>query len=67
MNKFAERLKELRKENNLTQDQLAAKTMISQSTLSLYESNKQSPTIDMVIVLCKFFNVSADYLIGLVD
>ncbi len=67
MNKFAERLKELRLEANLTQDQLAEKTHIGQATISKYEANAQSPTIDMVIVLCKFFNVSADYLIGLVD
>ena len=39
----------------------------TKATISKYEANAQSPTIDMVIVLCKFFNVSADYLIGLVD
>lgn len=67
MNKFAERLKELRKELNVTQDKLSADTKISQAAISSYENGLQSPTIDVVVVFCKYFNVSADYLIGLVD
>lgn len=67
MNKFAERLKELRKEYNVTQDKLSADTKISQAAISSYENGLQSPTIDVVVVFCKYFNVSADYLIGLVD
>ena len=67
MNKFAERLKELRLENGLTQDQLAEKTRLNQATISAYERNKITPTIDAIIILCKFFRVSADYLIGLED
>ncbi len=54
-------------EMGLTQDQLAEKTMISQAALSLYELNQRTPTIDVVIILCKFFNVTSDYLIGLSD
>jgi transcriptional regulator with XRE-family HTH domain len=67
MNKFAERLKELRIENGLSQDELAIKTQISQSSISLYELGKRTPTIDIAIILCNFFKVSADYLIGLTD
>lgn len=67
MNKFAERLKELRLENKLTQDKLCELTGISQSAISAYEKNAIVPTIDVVIVFCNFFKVSADYLIGLVD
>lgn len=67
MNKFAERLKELRKDLNITQDQLAAETKISQAAISSYENGLQSPTIDVVIILCKYFKVSADYMIGLSD
>ncbi len=67
MNKFAERLKELRKEYNVTQDKLSADTKISQAAISSYENGLQSPTIDVVVVFCKYFKVSADYLIGLVD
>lgn len=67
MNRFAERLKDLRTNAHLTQDELSAQTHISQATISKYELNLASPTIDMIIVLCKFFDVSADYLIGLAD
>ena len=67
MNKFAERLKELRIEKGLTQKQLADKVQISQAIISLYEKNVRMPTVDIIIALCKFFKVSADYLIGLED
>ncbi len=67
MNKFAERLKELRIEKGLTQKQLADELQISQAIISLYEKNVRTPTIDVVITLCTFFKVSADYLIGLED
>lgn len=67
MNKFADRLKELRLESGLTQDELAKATNISQSSISIYELGKISPTADIIITFCKFFNVSADYILGLVD
>lgn len=67
MNKFAQRLKELRLESGLTQDQLSEKTKLNQATISAYELNKISPTIDSIIIFCNFFHVSADYLIGLED
>lgn len=67
MNKFSERLKELRLEKNLTQKELADKTMISQAAISLYELNRRSATVDIIIIFCQFFKVSADYLIGLED
>ncbi len=67
MNKFAERLKELRIEKGLTQKQLADEVEISQAIISLYEKNVRTPTIDIIIILCNYFKVSSDYLIGLED
>ncbi len=67
MSKFAERLKELRLENKLTQDMLAEQTGITQSSISIYELNKTRPTDEVIITFCKFFKVSADYLLGLSD
>ena len=67
MNKFPERLKELRLEKNFSQDKLSEETGISQAIISLYEKGQRSPTIDIIIILCHYFNVSSDYLIGLVD
>ena len=60
-------LKDLRKEKNLSQKQMAEKLCISQQTYSDYEKGKTEPTLDTIIELSKIFNVSADYLLGLVD
>jgi len=67
MSKFAERLKELRLEKKLTQEQLAKETNIAQTTISSYEVDRSLPKIDAIIILCRYFNVTSDYLIGLVD
>ncbi len=67
MSKFGERLKELRQEKHLTQDQLADKTGISQGSISAYELNKARPTDEVIISFCKFFGVTSDYILGLED
>ena len=64
---FAERLKELRLERNITQDVLARETKISQVTISFYEKDINSPNAENIVILCKFFKVSADYMLGLED
>ena len=65
MNKFAERLKELRIENNLTISELSQKTGISIACISRWEKSLRVPNIDSIIILCNLFNCTADYLIGL--
>lgn len=60
-------IKELRKERNLTQSQLAEMLWTSQDTVSLWERGKSLPDLTMIIKLTKIFNVSADYLLGLKD
>lgn len=67
MNKFAERLRELRLEKGLTQQELSKKINISTACINRWENNLRVPNIDSIIVLCKFFDCSADYLIGLED
>ncbi len=67
MNKFAERLKELREERNITQYELSKQTGISAACINRWEKNLRNPNIDSVIILCKFFGCSSDYLIGLED
>ena len=62
---YAEKIKELRKERGLTQKQLAYFLQISQSVLCDYENAKSEPTVNVLIRLCNFFKVSADYIIGL--
>lgn len=64
---FGNRLKELRKEYNLSQMTLSQKTGLSQSAIAKWELNKTEPTASALITLSRFFNESVDYLLGLTD
>lgn len=67
MDIFSIRLKELRKEQGLTQKQLAEKLNISDDCVHFWEKGKSQPDINTIRKICLFFEVSADYLIGLED
>ena len=67
MSKFSERLKELRTEAGLSQDQLAKQVGLTHTAIGLWELDKRVPNLDAVIDLAKFFNVSLDYIAGLED
>lgn len=62
---FAQGLKSLRKEIGLSQEALAKKLNLDKSTIAKYETEKISPSIEMLIIFAKFFKVSTDYLLGL--
>lgn len=64
---FASRLKELRKEKELTQLQLAKKLNVSKQNISDWENGKSETSFEILINIAKFFGVSTDYLLGLVD
>ncbi len=66
-NIIKERLKNLRKEYNLTQDRLSQKLGITRSLISKYENGTNLILTCFVIAYAKFFNVSADYLVGRID
>lgn len=59
------RLKELRKEKQLTLDDIQEKTGINRGTYNNYESGKTEPKLDTWMKLADFFNVSVEYLQGL--
>ena len=67
MNKFAERLKELREEKSLSQRNLAKELGVSQAAIARWENNLQIPNIEVAIIVAKYFNISTDYLLGLED
>ena len=67
MNKFGERLKELRTEKGLSQKALASKLGCNQSMISFWENGINEPTITNLVKLTQIFEVSADYLLGLED
>ena len=64
---IGERLLDLRKDEGLTQDELAAVLKINKHSISSYERGKSEPPDDIKILIAKHFNVSLDYLLGLVD
>lgn len=66
-NMFAQRVKELRKELNLTQAALGAKFGYGRSTVCDWEIRGKEPSFDVLIELAKIFDVSAGYLLGLED
>ena len=67
MRKFSERLKELRTERKLSILALAKEIGVSDATICRWENGINDVTGDSLIVLAKFFGVSADYLLGLED
>ncbi|MED2748993.1 helix-turn-helix transcriptional regulator [Bacillus thuringiensis] len=64
---FNERLKQLRIENDLTQQALAELTDLTKATISRFESNKKTPSRESITKLAKVLHVTTDYLLGLSD
>ena len=62
---YAERTRNLRQDNDLSQKKVADMLGVAQTTYSQYELEKRPMPIDYLIALCKFYNVSADYMLGL--
>ena len=61
------RLRDLREDNDLTQTHIAKLLNIKQNTYSKYESGVRQIPIDTLVKLCKFYNTSVDYIIGLTN
>jgi len=61
---FSNRLGKLRREKGLSQRQAATQFEISQALLSHYENGAREPKFEFVLEACKFYNVTADYLLG---
>ncbi|WMJ79518.1 helix-turn-helix transcriptional regulator [Clostridium sp. MB40-C1] len=61
---FSDRLKELREEKKLTQEELGKFLNVSRQAISGYEAGSIEPSINNLIKLADVFNVSLDYLLG---
>ncbi|MCL2861604.1 MAG: helix-turn-helix domain-containing protein [Firmicutes bacterium] len=61
------RIKELREEKNLSQEQLGKEIGFKPNTISNWERGTRDPDIDTIKKLCQFFDVTAGYLLGLED
>ncbi|MCI8757993.1 MAG: helix-turn-helix transcriptional regulator [Oscillospiraceae bacterium] len=64
---FAIRVKELRKQRRLSQTELGEVLGLTHKSISTIESGVRGTTIEKLILLAKFFEVSTDYLLGLKD
>jgi transcriptional regulator with XRE-family HTH domain len=64
---FPERLKELRYQKKLTQEQLGAKVNVTKVSISGYENGNRTPDTETLQKLADFFEVSVDYLLGRTD
>lgn len=65
LGEFASRLKDLRKENKIGQNELAKLLELSNSSISYWENAKQEPSASALFKLAQYFEVSVDYLLGL--
>lgn len=69
MKVFGERLKDLRVKRNLTQDEfgLIFDPPLAQSTVGTYERGVRQPSLENLVVIANYFNVTTDYLLGITD
>ena len=64
---LAKNIRALRREKDLTQKQLAEIMHKTPSCVAGWEQGVSEPCVADIRFLCQFFNVSADYLLGLTD
>ncbi len=62
---FGEKLRNLREEKELNQTELGKRLGMTQRKLSYIECGKCEPSIDDIISICNYFQISADYLLGI--
>jgi transcriptional regulator with XRE-family HTH domain len=65
--RIGEKVKELRKARGLTQSELATMIGVTTSAVSSYEIMERQPSYDILIKIAAYFNVSADYLLGMTE
>ena len=64
---LGERIKQLRTDAGIGQNKLAADLQLSNASISYWETAKQEPTAEAIFKIAQYFNVSADYLLGITD
>lgn len=67
LDKFGERLRDLREGRGLTQKELGQIVKLSPSTIGMYESGRRDPDSDTLRILAEYFGVTADFLLGRSD
>jgi transcriptional regulator with XRE-family HTH domain len=69
MKMWYERIRELREDlpEKKSQSEIAAALKMTQRKLSYIETGKTEPSIQDMICICKYYRISADYILGLTD
>lgn len=62
---YQERMRALRQDHDLSQKNVADLLGVAQTTYSQYELDKRPMPIEYLVALCKYYHVSADYMLGL--
>ena len=61
------RLRDLREDMDLTQDELVKKLGMHKTTYTNYEQGKREPPFELIVELAKLYDVSIDYIAGLIN
>ena len=64
---LSDRLRELREELDMNQEEVAGKLNIGRSTYANYETDRAEPSISILVDISNFYGVSVDYIIGNTD
>lgn len=67
MKKFGDNIKALRREKRLTQTELGKIFNVSHAAIYGWETDKQEPSLEMLVRIADYFNVSVDFLLGRTD
>lgn len=61
---YLKRLKDLREDNDLSQEYISKILKITRPQYSLYETGKRDIPVDLLSILAKFYDTSIDYIVG---
>ncbi len=64
---YIKRLKDLREDNDLSQESISKILKITRPQYSLYETGKRDIPVDLLSILAKYYNTSIDYIVGDTD
>ena len=60
---MADRIRDLRKQKGISQEELADKVGVSRQAVSKWESEQSTPDLDKIIIMSEYFEVTTDYIL----
>lgn len=64
---LGKKIKELRREKHITQEELGKKVGVSTSMIGMYETNARKPSYEVLLKISEYFNTTTDYLFGNIE